>query len=128
MTLVLMLFTAATAWAQSNDKDNIQYVDADGIQHEFANVTILRGGVYEEELYSDSTYAVTDSVSYEKIRFHESASPYWDHGVILILADGASLNISEFIIDGDFNFTIYGQAKGSGSINFTSNSEIDAES
>ena len=123
MTLAFMVFTTASAWADTgNEADGVDYIDANGVLKNTAtdgidgndSPTVLTGSDFSTTL-NDGWYVVTGSdVTYDQ-------GITIDGDVHLILADGASMNISSQNHGINFegygrSLTIYGQAQGTGSL------------
>lgn len=125
MTLLIMLLTTATAWAE----DNVPYLDPTapvGQQSKTQdNVTVLTGN----EITSDNSplqggwYIVKGTINY-------SSTLYFDGDVKLILENGCNMNIGTenspitsrpggitASSSADCTFTIYGQSGNTGNLN-----------
>ena len=116
MTLLVMLLTTATSWA-----DTIKYIDENGDEQYCENYTVLNNGTNINDPLASGWYVVEGNVNY-------NGTLYFSGDVNLILADGANLTA---ICSGDDsgievagNLTIYAQSLGSnqGTINATSSS------
>ena len=120
ITLLVMLFTSATAWAES-----VKYIDADGkekTQNEFTiinNKTQITLGTANKTTW----YVMTGEINYES-----TVSLMGD--VHIILADGAQIEINAYngVSSDDYyngiyaigSLTIYGQEAGTGTLTINS--------
>lgn len=112
MTLLLLLLTSATAWA---DTENVIYIDGNG-NEQHVNATILTS---ETDISTDlpAGWYIVKNTNSEGVDVSFSSQVSFDGNTSLILADGASITITGangIIVDG--NLTIYGQSEGTGSL------------
>lgn len=108
ITLLLLLLTSATAWA---DTENVSYIDGNG-NEQHVNATILTSN-------TDITagWYIVKNTNSEGVDVSFSSQVSFNGNTSLILADGASITITGvngIVVDG--NLTIYGQSEGTGSL------------
>ncbi len=120
LTLLVMMLTAATAWAETQ---TASYIDADGIEHT-VTATVLTGGA-ATTLSTEGWYVVNSDITY-------TYQIYLSANVNLILADGCTMNVGTSDngleiegIYGNATLTIYGQTLGTGTLSIYTAS-IDA--
>ena len=110
--LLLSQLTATTAWA---DLEPVKYIDADGIEKDCEDYTVLTG---DETSLAAGTYVVNSNITY-------TSTVNLTGNVTLILADGCTMNVgtSDGRIHGEgingfgtnnCTLDIYGQANGTG--------------
>ena len=99
MTLMLVMLTATTAWAETVET---YYVDADGTRHD-VTATVLTGG--ESSLGSDGTttwYVVNSNISH-------TGTVTLGGDVNIILCDGKTMTVT-YTGSGPDNIAIYGES------------------
>lgn len=119
MTLLVMLLTTATAWAED---DGYNYIGADGsVRNTYtddgipdASVTVLTGSeiTSEESSLQEGWYIVKGNVNYNKI-LHFKGDTHLilaDDAHLTISSDGSGIAVNESGIDS--NLTIYAQSTG----------------
>ena len=104
LTLLIMLLTTATAWA---DTETVSYIDADG-HEQTVDATVLDGN---GNTLNQGWYVVSSDVSYERLYIYNDAK--------IILKDNCTMTVN---YDADpplylsSNLTIYGQSGGTGKL------------
>lgn len=112
MTLLVMLFTSATAWAE---KETVSYIDENGKEKE-VEATILTRETDISSKLSGGWYIVKNTNS-SGVDVSYSSQVNFDGDTSLILADGASITLvgdNGIVVEGSLN--IYGQSEGTGSL------------
>ena len=133
-TLVLMLLTASTAWADLT-KENVSYIDADGTQKS-VEATVLTGDITQSGFEIDvwgtllmpaGWYVVKNSnTNGVDASCNTDIEASGDRGTIhLILADGAEMTVNGGSSDGfdlgtGYPLAIYGQSAGTGRLTVSS--------
>lgn len=119
ITLLVMLFTSATAWSES-----VKYIDADGQEKTQDGVTIINNNT---QITLGTTNKTTWYVMTGEINYESTVSLMGD--VHIILADGAQIEINAYngVSSDDYNgiyaigsLTIYGQEAGTGTLTINS--------
>ena len=113
ITLLLMVLTTATAWAQTTE--TVSYIDADG-NTQSHEATVLTGG--SNTSLAAGWYVVNSDISY-------TGSINLSGSVNLILCDGYTISTKYINTDYSHNLTIYGQTNGTGTLN-CNNSDFNA--
>ena len=107
ITLLMMLLTTMTAWA---DTETVSYIDENG-ETQTVTATVLTGS--ETAIYN-GWYVVSSNITY-------TGTVTLTGNVNLILADGCTMNVGTSIVrindygiygDNDYDLTIYGQSTG----------------
>ena len=120
MTLLLLLLTSTTAWAET---ENVSYIDGNG-NEQHVDATILTSGTDISKKLSGGWYVVKgSSITYNaELQFTGNAH--------IILADGAQIEINAYVgvssedayngIYATGSLTIYGQEAGTGTLTINS--------
>lgn len=110
ITLLLLLLTSATAWAE-----NVSYIDENGVE-KYVDATILTSETDIREDLPGGWYIVKNTNS-EGVDVTFSSQVNFGSATSLILADGASITIvgdNGIVVYGNLN--IYSQSEGTGSL------------
>lgn len=116
MTLLLLLLTSTTAWADGNNSivtvDDVKYIDADGQEKTQDGIKVLSTG--DASTLISGWYVIDEDID----------GPLTFTGnVNLIILDNKNVTITgaDGIKITNGNLTIYGQSKGTGSLKITAN-------